>query len=128
MIAGIGTDIVKVQRMRGAVARHGDRFLAKVFTPAEIAYCRERVRESEHLAARFAAKEAVAKALGTGVSDGVTLREIEVVNDAYGKPQIALHAGAQRLAAKRNIARLHLSISHTGELAMAQVVAETGAD
>jgi len=117
-------DVVKVERLRESVERHGERFLEKVFTAAEASYCRERAREFEHLAARFAAKEAVLKALGTGMSGGVSLRDIEVVNSARGRPEIRLHGAAQRIVEERGITRIHLSLSHVEELAAAQVVME----
>jgi len=125
MIAGVGIDIASVARIRGAIERHGDRFLRKVFRPREIEYCRCRAREFEHLAGRFAAKEAVLKALGTGVADGASLRDVEVVNNDAGKPDVVLHGAAGDLVRARGIARIHLSLSHTDDAAVAQVVMET---
>jgi len=129
MIVGTGVDMVAVKRIQGAVDRHGDRFLKKIFTPAELEYSRNRARMFEHLAARFAAKEGVLKALGTGAARGATLRDVEVVNDELGKPTIRLHGHTRCLADEQQVRRIHLSISHTDDLAIAQVVmerAETG--
>lgn len=124
MIAGIGIDLVEVQRIRAVVLRHGDRFLRKVFTPDEIAYSGARARRFEHLAARFAAKEAVLKAFGTGASGGVSLRDVEVVNNADGRPRIVLHGLAIQLAQERRMESIHLSLSHTETVAAAQVIIE----
>jgi holo-[acyl-carrier protein] synthase len=126
VIAGIGVDIVEVQRIAAAVQRHGDRFLTRVFTPGEIAYCQgEEPHRSRRLAARFAAKEAVLKALGTGLRGG-RWTEIEVVSDSLGKPTIRLSGALAAVAAHRGISRWHLSLSHSQAYAVAQVVAEGG--
>lgn len=124
MIVGIGVDIISVKRIRSAVERHGDRFTRKLFTPAELAYCRARTRQYEHMAGRFAAKEAVAKAIGTGVAHGVSVREVEVVNNPDGKPDIVLHGRTERIVADRRIRNIHVSLSHTEEFAVAYAIAE----
>ena len=124
MIIGTGIDIINVERLERAVTRYGERFIRKVFTDAETAYSGNRVRRFEHLAARFAAKEAVLKALGTGVARGALLRDVEVINNAAGKPEVMLHGATRRLAEERGVARLHLSLSHTDRLAVAQAIAE----
>ena len=114
----VGVDLVEIARIAGVLERHPVRFLEKVYTPAEVAYCRGRVSE---LAARFAAKEAVSKALGTGLR-GIYFREMEIYNDRRGKPLVRLHGAAARRAGELGIACLEVSLSHTDDLAIAQVV------
>lgn len=113
-----GVDLIEIARIAGVLKRHPQRFLDKVFTPEEVAYCRGRVAE---LAVRFAAKEAISKALGTGLR-GVFFREMEIHNDRRGKPLVRLHGAAARRAAELGIKTLEVSLSHTDELAIAQVV------
>jgi len=125
MIAGIGSDIVSVQRIREAVERHGERFLKKIFTSAELAYSQGRAREFEHLAARFAAKEALAKALGTGASGGILLSDAEVMNNAEGKPEMVLQGRARETAEAIGVRRIHLTLSHADAYAIALVILET---
>ena len=115
----VGVDLIEVRRIEEALARHGERFLERVFTPGEQAHCEGRV---DALAARWAAKEAVAKALGTGVGD-VRWREIEVVCDVRGKPYIQLHGAARELAEQLGVREMAISLSHTREYAVAFVVA-----
>lgn len=118
MIAS-GIDLVDIGRIERTIARQGQRFLDRIFTPAEQAYCAGR---ADRLAARFAVKEAVSKALGTGIGD-MRWVEIEIVNDKRGKPTLKLHGDAQRIA---NELRLHywsISISHTATHAIGQAVA-----
>ncbi|MFQ5858345.1 MAG: holo-ACP synthase [Anaerolineae bacterium] len=114
----VGVDLVEIRRIENALGRHGDRFLERVFTAAECDHCAGRV---EALAARWAAKEAVAKALGTGVGD-VRWREIEIWCDDRGKPHIRLHGAASRLAVALGITELSVSLAHEGEYAIAFVV------
>jgi len=125
MIIAIGTDAIEVERIRRAVdhPQWGERFRQRVFTDAEIAYCLQRARYAESFAARFAAKEAVMKALGTGYGRGVWWRDIEVVRTS-GRPSIVLHGGAEARAAAIGAARWHLSLTHTAGQALAHVVAE----
>jgi len=124
MIQGIGIDVVEVARLRASVERRGERFLRRVFTPEEVAFCTSRPRRYEHLAARFAAKEAVLKALGTGLSGGASLLEVEVVHTAEGRPAVRLHGRTQDLARSLGVGRIHLSLTHTEHLAVAQALAE----
>ena len=121
---GIGIDIVAVERLAEVMARHGDRFLSRVFTPREIAYCRSRKRKNEHFAARWAAKEATVKALRAPLEGAVSWREIEVVVGEMGEPRLKLLGGAAQLAKKQGVSQLHLTISHVSTLAVACVVAE----
>jgi holo-[acyl-carrier protein] synthase len=118
-----GVDLIEIDRIEIAVARYGERFLARVFTPMEIAYCRGR---SHQLAARFAAKEAVSKVLGTGIQhrDGVAWQEIQIVSDDHGKPAVQLTGKAARRAEQIGLSTFALSLSHTREHAIALVVAQ----
>lgn len=115
----IGVDIIEVERIRRAAERHGDRFYKRLFTQAEYERCKGHYPA---LAARFAAKEAVAKALGTGIGD-VCWTEIEVVNDERGKPDVLLHGAAADLAAQLGLTQWSISLSHTRDEAIAFVVA-----
>lgn len=114
-----GVDLVAVQRIATLIARYGERFTGRVFTVAELADCAGR---AESLAARWAAKEAVAKALGTGIG-AVAFQEIEVARGAAGQPELRLHGGAASLAAQQGLTRWALSLAHDGGLALAFVVA-----
>jgi holo-[acyl-carrier protein] synthase len=124
MIVGSGIDMVEIHRIQDTVDRHGARFLNKVFTPAEQAYCLRKRNAAESLAARFAAKEAGAKALGTGMSRGVTWLEIEVVREPGGRPALRFHGRAAEVARRLNARRAALSITHSRDFAMASVVLE----
>ncbi|HHT26987.1 MAG TPA: holo-ACP synthase [Firmicutes bacterium] len=123
MILGVGIDLVDIQRMQNAVARYGDRFLRRVFTSGELAVYSPG-GSTERLAARFAAKEAVMKVLGTGWAQGVTWRDIEIVSTG-GRPHIRLHGTACAIAKRQGIAALHLSLTHAMEVAAAVVVADS---
>lgn len=123
MLVGIGTDIVKVDRIRRACSRWGGRFLRRVYTLAEQSYCGNKANSACCLAGRFAAKEAVLKALGTG-QKGSGFEEVEVVNDAAGKPLVILRGRAAAVARDRGVSTVHLSISHDDAFAVAFAVAE----
>ena len=122
-VIGHGVDMIEVARIARMVERHGHRFLERVYTPAEQAYCKDKKRMFEHLAARFAAKEAVLKALGTGWSGGIGWADVEVVHEASGRPRIELHAGAAREARERGVGRVVISLSHTDATAIASAIA-----
>jgi holo-[acyl-carrier protein] synthase len=124
MIVGSGIDVVEVGRIHESVERFGTRFLNRVFTAAEQTYCLRKRRSAESLAARFAAKEAGAKALGTGISRGVHWLEIEVIREPGGRPSLRFHGRAAEIAAGLGVAQTALSLTHTAELAMASVVLE----
>jgi len=126
MIVGSGIDMVEIGRIERSVERYGQRFLDRVYTTAEQAYCLRKRKAGESFAARFAAKEAGAKALGTGISFGVNWLEIEVVREAGGRPTVKFHGRAAQIAGRLGVARAALSITHTAELAMASVVLEDG--
>ena len=125
MVLGVGTDLMETKRIEGSIDRYGERFLERVFTTWEIAYClRKKKNAAESFAARFAAKEAGAKALGTGISQGVTWKELEVRREANGRPTLHLSGRAAELARAMGVRRMQLSLTHSRELAMAVVVVE----
>ncbi|HEY1647602.1 MAG TPA: holo-ACP synthase [Terracidiphilus sp.] len=126
MIVGSGIDLVEIGRIQHAVNRYGARFLDRVYTRAEQNYCLSKRSSGESFAARFAAKEAAAKALGTGISRGVHWLEIEVVRERGGRPGVQFHGRAAEIAAGLGMARAALSLTHTAALAMASVVLEGG--
>ena len=125
MILGIGVDLVEVERIDRAIEQHGEHFLRRVFTEAEIAYCAKMRAPGPHYAARFAAKEAVSKAFGTGLGEHLALHEIEVRHTETNAPFIELHGASAAYAKKRNVRKIHLSLSHTATSAIAQVVIES---
>ena len=124
MIVGIGVDVVHIPRIRGAIERWQERFLGRVFTPEELAYAKGRRDPAEHLAARFAAKEATLKALGTGLAMGARWREVEVRRARGEPPRMALSGRTAALGAARGVRVLHVSLTHDGDYAVAQVLAE----
>ena len=124
MIVGTGIDITEVPRIRKAIQRHGERFLQRIFTEGEIQYCESKVNRVERYAARFAAKEAGMKAIGTGWNHGVRWRDIEVARKPGGRPTLLLHGKAAEFAAKLGATNVALSLTHTAEQAMAQVILE----
>jgi holo-[acyl-carrier protein] synthase len=124
MILGTGVDIAEVARIRASIERFGDRFLHRIFTDDEIGYCERTAGRFESYAARFAAKEAGMKALGTGWSRGVRWRDIEVVRPKGQRPTIQFHGEAAAIAAKLGTKNIALSITHTSEQALAHVILE----
>ena len=124
MVLGIGTDLVEIERIQKSIDRFGDRFLHRIFTAAEIAYCRLKKHSAESFAARFAAKEAGAKALGTGISRGITWLEIEVRRAPGQRPTLHWSGRAAELATQMGVRRVSLSMTHSRDLAMAVVVVE----
>lgn len=124
MIVGLGVDMEEITRVGEAIRRHGRAFLERIFTPAEIAYC-ERHRDAvERYAARFVAKEATMKALGTGWGKGVRWRDIEVARKPGGRPTIVLHGVAREHAERMGARNVSLSLTHTGNFALAEVILE----
>ena len=119
MVDSSGIDIVEVKRVKRLVERWGDRFLHRVFTPSEIAYCRGKSWPEQSLAARFAAKEAIVKAIGTGLSQGIRWTSMEIVNDKNGRPSVKL---GKRIKDKIGDKRILISMSHTKEYAVAQAI------
>ena len=124
MILGSGIDLAEVSRVRQAIERFGGRFLDRIFTPAEIAYVERKANRFERYAARFAAKEAAMKAIGTGWKGGVRWRDFEVVNLPSGKPTLLLHGRAAEIGAGLGIRSIELSMTHTADLAQAFVILE----
>ncbi len=126
MIIGSGIDLVEIRRIKRSIDRYGSRFLNRVYTVAEQAYCLRKRNSAESFAARFAAKEAAAKALGTGISYGVNWLEFEVVREPSGRPSLKFHGRAAEIAARMGFSSVALSLTHTAELASASVVLERG--
>jgi holo-[acyl-carrier protein] synthase len=124
MIVGTGIDIAEVPRIREVIERHGERFLKRIFTEGEIQYCESKANRVERYAARFAAKEAGMKAIGTGWNHGVRWRDIEVARKPGGRPTLVLHGKAAEFAAKLGATNIALSLTHTAEQAFAQVILE----
>jgi len=123
-IVAVGLDLARIDRFEKVHARHGERLLGRLFTEGERAYCDRRASRMASYAARFAVKEAVMKALGTGWSSGVTWREIEVVRLAGSAPELLLHGSTARVAREQGIARIHITITHDGGVAAAVAIAE----
>ena len=124
VIVGLGVDIAEIDRMEVAISRHGTAILERLFTPAEIAYCERHKNKFERYAGRFAAKEAAMKALGTGWRGGVRWRDIEVTNSASGKPSLRLEGATRQIADCLGVKNISLSITHSGNLAFAEVIFE----
>jgi holo-[acyl-carrier protein] synthase len=123
-ILGTGMDLVELERIADTLHRFGERFLARCFTLDEVAYCREHRNPVPHLAARFAAKEAAAKALGTGMAHGVGWTELEVLSRRGERPELAFHGAARALAERIGVRRAHLTLTHARDHAAAMVVLE----
>ena len=121
MLVGTGIDLIEVPRIAHSIERFGERFLHRVFTDEEIAYCRAKVTAAESFAARFAAKEAGAKALGTGIQYGVAWKELEVKRLPGQRPTLHFSGRARAIAGQLGVARVSLSLTHTQSLAMATV-------
>lgn len=124
MIVGIGIDLCDTRRVRDLYERYGERFVARVFTEAEVARCRNARRRHECLGGRFAAKEAALKALGTGLSHGIRWQDVELVSGESQPPRIAWHGRAREIAERLGVASTHVSITHDGDHAAAVVVLE----
>ncbi len=124
MVLGLGTDLIEIARMQASLDRYGKRFMERVFTPGEIEYCLRKSRSAESFAARFAAKEAGAKALGTGISRGVSWKEIEVRRSPGERPTLHWSGRAAERAQEIGVKRTSLSLTHGREIAMAVVVIE----
>jgi len=122
-VLGHGVDLVDCARIKQSMARHGQRFLRRVFTPAELEYCLGKKREIEHLSGRFAAKEAVLKVLGTGWSKGINWTDIEIRNDPAGRPWVSLAGECSRIATKLGMTDVLISISHIKTHAVASAIA-----
>lgn len=126
MILGTGIDLAEVDRIREAVEKYGRRFLERIFTPGEIAYVEGKANRHERYAARFAAKEAGMKAIGTGWRRGVRWQDFEVRNQRGGRPELLLYGAAAEVARQMGVERIHLSLTHTAGMAQAFVILEGG--
>jgi holo-[acyl-carrier protein] synthase len=126
LIVGLGLDIAEIDRIEAAIVRHGAPFIERLFTAREAAYCERHKNKYERYAGRFAAKEAAMKALGTGWRRGVRWRDIEVIREPSGKPTLHLAGVAGELAAQMGVKNISLTITHSGNLALAEVIFENG--
>ncbi len=122
-VLGIGTDIIECLRIAQMIQRHGEQFIERVYTPHEIQYCQARKQSTQHFAGRWAAKEAVLKALGTGWVRGISWRDVEVRSETSGKPTIVLKGGAKQAAEAQGISDVLISISHCRTFATAYATA-----
>lgn len=123
MIFGIGTDIIEVKRMKKMVAR-GKEHLETIFTGNEMDYCESRSRKSEHYAARYAAKEAILKAFGSGWRNGLSFSDIEIIDNELGRPQVFLHGEVKKFFERNQIKQTSISLSHTEDIAIAVIILE----
>jgi len=121
MLVGTGIDMIEIHRIAQSIERFGERFLSRIFTPAEIAYCQAKKNSAESFAARFAAKEAGAKALGTGIHHGVTWKELEVRREPGRRPNLHLTGRAKEIATRLGVRNVSLSLTHSTTTAMAAV-------
>lgn len=126
MILGIGTDLAEVDRIRKSIDRFGDRFVGRIYTDNERRYAMSKANWAERFAARFAAKEAGMKAIGTGWNFGVTWKDFEVVNEPSGRPTLCLRGVARAIADRIGVQRISISLTHTSKIAFAIVVLESG--
>lgn len=126
MILGMGTDLMEIARIRRSIQSYGDRFLNRIYTTSEQAYCAAKGNVAESFAARFAAKEAAMKAIGTGMQGGVTWKDFEVTNEPSGRPTLRLRGAALRYADSMGVKRISISLTHSRELAFAVVILENG--
>jgi holo-[acyl-carrier protein] synthase len=124
MVLGLGTDLIEIERIRATMDRFGEQFLQRVFTAGEIAYCRRKRDAAESFAARFAAKEAGAKALGTGISRGVSWKEIEVTREMGQRPMLHFNGRAGEVAKAMGVRRVQLTLSHSRTVAIAVALVE----
>ena len=124
MIQGIGIDIIEIERIKEAINKGGERFVRRIFTDIEINYCNKKRLKYQHFAVRFAAKEAVFKAIGTGWQKGVRWVDVETLNDKLGKPMINLFGKTKKLAEKMKIKKIYVSFSHSANYAIAQIIFE----
>jgi len=124
-VVGVGVDLVETARIDRSLGKFGERFLHRVFTAGEIEYCQSMKFPARHFAARFAAKEAVSKAFGTGIGKAMGWRDIDVHRRASGQPFVILERGAKQLAADRGIANVWITLTHSDQHAIAMIVLET---
>ena len=125
MLVGTGIDLIEIQRIAESIERFGHRFLTRIYTPGEIAYCQSKKNSAESFAARFAAKEAAAKALGTGIQHGVRWQELEVRRERGSRPRLHLSGRAKEIAGRLGVRHVSLSLAHSTTTAMATVHLES---
>ena len=125
MIIGIGTDIIEVKRVKKAAIRFGDRFIQRIFTEYEIGYSENKANSFQHFAVRFAAKEALVKAMGIGLRDGILWRQIEIRNDDLGKPQIFCSGICKKILNELHVKSIHVSLSHIEKYGIATIILES---
>jgi holo-[acyl-carrier protein] synthase len=125
VIVGTGIDITETQRIQESLERYGERFRDRIYTPEEVAYCERFKNKAERYAARFAAKEATFKALGTGWRSGIRWLDVEIIHQPSGKPELALRGRAQEVARQLGVARAAVSLSHANHYVVAQVIFES---
>ncbi|MBA3960562.1 MAG: holo-ACP synthase [Chthoniobacterales bacterium] len=123
-ILGIGVDVVDCDRIQSSMERFGDRFLGRIFTAGEIAYSKSMKFPARHFAARFAAKEALSKAFGTGIGKAMGWRDLNVQKKESGEPFVVLSGGAKKMADERGVTKVWISLSHTDRIGMATIVLE----
>ncbi|PYM15287.1 MAG: 4'-phosphopantetheinyl transferase [Verrucomicrobia bacterium] len=128
MILGVGIDIIEVARIRASCEKFGERFLKRILRPEEIAYCLSHRNPAPFFAARFAAKEAISKAFGTGIGRQIGWQDMEIGREESGKPFVILHGGGQSLLERRGGKAFHLSLSHTENYATAVAILEGGGE
>ena len=121
-VLGHGMDIVETKRIADSIERFGERFLHRVFLEGEVAYAQSMKAPHLHLAARFAAKEAISKAFGTGIGHEMGWRDLEIIREPSGQPRVILHGKAEAFAQKRGVREVHISLSHTAEYGAASAV------
>src|SRR3954447_19981522 len=121
-VVGIGVDLVDVERIQHSIDRFGERFVERVFTEGEIAYCQSMKFPARHLAARFAAKEALSKAFGTGIGKAMGWRDLDVQKKESGEPFVVLSGGAEKMAQQRGVEKVWISLSHTEQSGMATII------
>ncbi|MDW7679479.1 MAG: holo-ACP synthase [bacterium] len=124
MIVGLGIDVVAVARIQSSIVKFGDRFVGRVFTQQERVYCQGKINPYPYYAVRFAAKEALFKAIGFGVRNGIAWRDAEVVHDGMGKPELVVSGSCSQILKEMNVERIYLSLSHTEDTGVAVVVLE----
>lgn len=124
MILGTGIDLAEVDRIQASIERYGERFVQRIYTPREIAYVQRKANKYERYAARFAAKEAGMKAIGTGWRHGVRWQDFEVTNLKSGRPTLTFHGVAAEFARKLGVQQVHLSLTHTAQYGQAFVILE----
>ena len=125
MIAGLGTDIIEIARIAQSIDRYGERFVQRIFTADEIAYCRQHRQPAPFLAARFAAKEAISKAFGTGIGAALGWQDMEIRRKESGEPFVVLHGKGEELFAARGAKKIHISLTHTENYAAATAILES---